>query len=89
MDPRNVRVMKAYEDTNASDMTIYIDESARETLATEWGEQILVKGRRDVPAKIKPLNDIDSDAYVARVSPKLLEDLMVEYGENLLLYAAE
>lgn len=89
MDSRNVRVMKAYECADQKSLHIFIDEEAKKTLMTDWEGEILIKGRQDVKAIIKPLESFDQNAYVARITPALKEQLMVDYGENLLLYKIE
>jgi hypothetical protein len=86
MDVRNVRVLRAYEDVKSDVPVIYIDESAREYLGKiSWETEVDVIGRRRTSAIIKPLREIDWDGQIARVEDSLREDLMVEWGEEVLI----
>lgn len=86
MDVKCVRILRAYEDSKDKEKTIYVDESARYALIKKWGDTVMVRGRRDVKAvMIKPLKDIDQDGYIARANQALIDELFIEYGEEVLL----
>lgn len=86
MDARNVRVLRPYKEAEGDASAIYIDEAAREYLGKiPWDSEIFVIGRRKQKAVIKPLKEIDYDGQIARLQDSLREQLMVEWGEEVLL----
>lgn len=85
MDTRNVRLLKAYPG-GCEDGTIYVDENARAALSTQWGDEVRAIGSRPVLLKLAPLQEEDTDAYVARVTRKTIEELECVYGDEVLLY---
>jgi len=86
MDVKCVRILRPYSEAATEKRTIYIDEDARYSLIKEWDETILVKGRRDVKSIIiKPLKANDQNGFIARASQDLIDELYIEYGEEVLL----
>lgn len=85
MDVKCVRVLRPYENVQ-EDNTIYIDEDARYALMRQWGDTVQVKGRRDLhDVTIAPLKEMDQEGFIARANQKLIDDLYIEYGEEVLL----
>ncbi|MEA5108377.1 MAG: hypothetical protein VB010_13620 [Sphaerochaeta associata] len=86
MDVKCVRVLRSYEDAKDTKKVIYIDEAARYALIKQWGDSVMVRGRRDVKnVQIKPLKELDQDGFIARASETLIDELYIEYGEEVLL----
>lgn len=86
MDVKCVRVLRVYEDANDTQKVIYVDEAARYALIKKWGESVMVRGRRDVKGVvIKALKELDQDGFIARANQALIDELFIEYGEEVLL----
>jgi hypothetical protein len=86
MDVKCVRVLRTYEDAQDTKKVIYVDEAARYSLIKQWGETVIVRGRRDVKdVVIKPLQALDKDGFIDRASQALIDELYIEYGEEVLL----
>ncbi|NLE15758.1 MAG: hypothetical protein GX626_07800 [Spirochaetales bacterium] len=86
MDVKCVRVLRSYENAKDSERVIYIDEAARYALIKQWGDSVMVRGRRDVKnVQIKALKELDQDGFIARASQALIDELYIEYGEEVLL----
>lgn len=84
MDAKCVRVLRPYEEKK--EKAIYIDEDAKYSLMMEWGDKITVSGRYTVKeVEIKPLKPMDQEGFMARVGKELLDELYVEYGEEVML----
>lgn len=84
MDAKCVRVLRPYEEKK--EKVIYIDEDAKYSLLAEWGDKISVSGRFMVKGvEIQPLKPMDQDGFVARMSKVLLDEVYVEYGEEVML----
>ncbi len=88
MDPRCNRVLKAYENSNDED-AVYVDESARFALAADWGDRVNVLGKRKVKAVLRELDTIDTGVRICRIGERLMEKLMLAYGEEVLLEREE
>ena len=88
MDAKCVRVLRPYEEKK--EKTIYIDEDARYSLMAQWGDRVTVKGRRDVKdVEIQPLKPMDQEGFIARMGKELLDEVYVEYGEEVMLLRQE
>ncbi|WP_332447027.1 hypothetical protein [Sphaerochaeta sp.] len=86
MDVKCVRVLRSYEDVPLDEHAIYIDESARYALIKQFGDRVMVRGRRDVKdVEIKPLRPLDQDGFIARAGQALIDQLYIEYGEEVQL----
>ena len=86
MDAKCVRVLRPYEEADNQKRVIYIDEDARYSLMRKWGETINIKGRRDVKnVEIQPLKEMDQEGFIARMGKALLDEVYVEYGEEVML----
>ncbi|ADY14372.1 hypothetical protein [Sphaerochaeta globosa] len=86
MDVKCVRILRAYEDSNDTEKAIYVDEAARYALIKKWGDSVMVRGRRDVKGVvIKALKELDQDGFIARANQALIDELFIEYGEEVLL----
>ncbi|MDL2260377.1 hypothetical protein LJB99_05850 [Deltaproteobacteria bacterium OttesenSCG-928-K17] len=86
MDVKCVRVLRAYDEAKNEDGAIYVDEDARYALNKQWGEVIEVQGRRKAKLAIKPLAAMDQEGFIARASQKVIDDLFIEYGEEVFLH---
>lgn len=86
MDVKCVRVLRSYEEAQNEDDVIYVDEHARYALNRKWGEVVEVTGRRKTKLAIKPLTAMDQDGFIARASQKVIDDLFIEYGEEVFLH---
>lgn len=89
MDVRNVRIMKDYPDKPCPDDNVYIDEAARDALHIQWGDEVLLVGRRSCVAKVLELKDEDTGAQVIRMNEKMLDNVYCCVGDELLLYDKE
>ena len=89
MDARNVRVLRPREGGVCEPNTVYIDESARYALHTEWGGEITILGRQKFNAKIGQLQPDDCDGQICRMDDKLMDDLYICVGDEVLLYGKE
>ncbi|MBT9777920.1 hypothetical protein GPL15_15565 [Clostridium sp. MCC353] len=86
MDAKCVRVLRPYEEADNKKRVIYIDEDARYSLMKQWGDTIIIKGRRDVKnVEIRPLKEMDQEGFIARMGSQLLDEVFVEYGEEVML----
>ncbi len=86
MDVKCVRVLRPYEDAQDEKNVIYVDEAARYALIKKWGDTVMVRGRRDVKnVQIKALKGLDQDGFIARAGEALIDELFIEYGEEVLL----
>lgn len=85
MDVKCIRILRPYKDEDNNELTIYIDEQARESLSKQWGDEVEVLGRKKAIAKIKPLNEIDQDGFIGRAGQKLIDDVYIEYGEEVFI----
>ncbi|MDO4477879.1 MAG: hypothetical protein Q4B73_02410 [Lachnospiraceae bacterium] len=89
MDPRNVRILRPYDDGSCEDNAIYVDDSARYALHIQWGEKCKVVGRRPAEAVVKELKPCDADGFICRMNESLRDALYVEVGDEVLLYDLE
>ena len=89
MDVRNVRILKEYPDNSCADDTVYIDDFARDALHINWGDEVLVVGRRRYAAKIAELRAEDTGAQVTRMNEKMLDNVYCCVGDEVLLYDKE
>lgn len=85
MDTRNVIAFRAYPHIPADQLILCADELAREALGVNWGDTITVDGRRRCTAVLQPLDALDQNGRMARITEALCTKLMIEYGEDLLL----
>lgn len=86
MDVRCVRVLRSYEEADAHERAIYVDEAARYALIKQFGDRISVRGRRDAKdVVIKPLREIDQEGFIARANQNMIDELYIEYGEEVFL----
>lgn len=85
MDIKCIRVLRPYNDEKEEDRTIYIEDRAREDLTANWGDEIQILGRKKVIARIQPLKDMDKDGLIGRAGQDLIDELYIEYGEEVLL----
>lgn len=84
MDAKVVRALRPYEEKK--EKKIYIDEDARYSLMVEWGDKITVSGRFAVKGvEVQPLKPMDQEGFVARLGKELLDEVYVEYGEEVML----
>lgn len=86
MDTKCVRVLRPYEEADNQKRVIFIDEDARYSLMRHWGDKVNIKGRFDVKnVEIQPLKEMDQGGFVARMGKALLDEVYVEYGEEVML----
>ena len=85
MDAKCIRVLRPYEKTNNDNSVIYIDEEAKISLSANWGDEVEILGRRKAKAKIQPIKDLDRDGFIGRAGQDLIDELYIEYGEEVLL----
>ncbi len=86
MDVKCVRVLRPYEGTESSERVIYIDEDAKYSLIREWGSKVMVRGRFDAKdVVIRPLKEFDQQGFIARASQAVIDELYIEYGEEVQL----
>lgn len=86
MDTKCVRLLRPYPSADPAARAIHIDEDARYALMVQWGDPVTVKGRLDVKGvAVQPLEEMDQNGFVARVGQALLDELYVEYGEEVML----
>lgn len=86
MDVKCVRVLRPYDKTDDTKNVLYVDEEARYSLMKQWGEKVMVKGRRDVKdVEIQPLKPMDQNGYIARAGQKLIDEMYIEYGEEIMI----
>jgi len=87
MDVKCVRVLRPYEDRAAGESRVlYVDEDARYALNRDWGAGARALGRREVTVTLAPLKDLDQQGFIARADQNLIDELMIEYGEEIILY---
>ena len=87
MDVKCVRVLRPYEDqTDQGDAVLRVDEDARYALNRDWGATALALGRREVTVTLAPLKGMDQQGFIARGNQALIDALMIEYGEEVILY---
>lgn len=86
MDVKCVRVLRPYNKSDEDKLILYIDEDARYSLMKNWGDTVFVKGRRDVKnVEIQPLKDIDQEGFIARAGQRMIDELFIEYGEEVMV----
>lgn len=86
MDVKCVRVLRPYNKSDEDKLILYIDEDARYSLMKNWGDTVFVKGRRDVKnVEIQPLKDIDQEGFIARAGQRMIDELYIEYGEEVMV----
>lgn len=86
MDTKCVRVLRPYEEADNQKRVIFIDEDARYSLMRQWGDKVNIKGRFDVKnVEIQPLKEMDQGGFIARMGKALLDEVYVEYGEEVML----
>lgn len=86
MDVKCVRVLRPYEASDNKKRVLYIDEDARYSLMKQWGDKVCIQGRRNVTSvEIQPLKDMDQEGYIARAGNQLLDEMFIEYGEEVLI----
>lgn len=86
MDAKCVRVLRPYEEKDNNKRVIFIDEDARYSLMKQWGDTVFIKGRQDVKdVEIQPLKEMDQGGFIARMGQGLLDEVFVEYGEEVML----
>ncbi len=86
MDTKHVRVLRLNKETEDGKV-IYVDNSCIYSLRVEVGDKITVVGKRTVKdVEVRLLPDCDQDGYIARIGKNLLEELYLEYGEEVLLH---
>lgn len=86
MDAKCVRVLRLHPAADQEKRAIYIDEDARYSLMAQWGDKICIKGRLDVKGvEVQPLEAMDQNGFIARASQMLLDELYVDYGEEVML----
>ena len=87
MDVKCVRVLRPYENETApAEATLYVDEDARYALNRDWGATARALGRREVNVTLAPLKGFDQQGFIARGDQALIDALMIEYGEEIILY---
>jgi len=85
MDNKCVRVLRPYCEDDNDKMIIYIEDKARAELSCHWGDKVEVLGRRKAVAQIQPLKGFDKDGFIARAGKRLIDELYIEYGEEVLI----
>ncbi|WP_394922981.1 hypothetical protein [uncultured Robinsoniella sp.] len=86
MDVKCVRVLRPYEKSDDKKKVIYIDEDAKYSLMKEWGDKVFIKGRNDVrDVEIQPLKELDQNGFIARAGQQLIDELYIEYGEEVMI----
>lgn len=86
MDTKCVRLLRLYPAADPAERAIYIDEDARYALMAQWGDSVRIKGRYDAKGvTVRPLDEIDQNGFIARAGQKLLDELYVDYGEEVML----
>ncbi|PNV59905.1 hypothetical protein C0033_21750 [Clostridium sp. chh4-2] len=86
MDAKCVRVLRPYDDSDNHKRVVYIDEDARYSLMKQWGDTVFIRGRRDIKdVEIQPLKAMDQEGFIARMGKDLLDEVYVEYGEEVML----
>lgn len=86
MDVKCVRVLRPYENEEAEEMALYVDEDTRYALNREWGASAEAFGRRKCAVTIRPLRAMDQEGFIARGSQALIDALAIEYGEEVILH---
>lgn len=85
MDNKCIRVLRPYTIEDNDQMVIYIEDQARKELSSNWGDRVEILGRKKVIAEIQPLKDLDKDGLIGRAGQRLIDELYIEYGEEVLL----
>lgn len=86
MDAKCVRLLRLYPSADAQKRVIYIDEDARYSLMVQWGDKVMIKGRFDVKdVEVQPLEAIDQNGFIARAGQNLMDEIYMEYGEEVML----
>ncbi len=87
MDTKHVRVLRLV-DNMEDGKVIYVDSSCLYALRVNENAKVTVMGKRTVKDVIvKLLPKYDEDGYIARVGQALLDELYLEYGEEVLIHS--
>lgn len=85
MDNKCIRMLRPYNEEDNPKMVLYIEDRAREELSANWGDKVEILGRKKAIAEIQPLEDLDKDGLIGRGGQRLMDELYIEYGEEVLL----
>jgi len=85
MDNKCVRILRPYCEDDNHKMLIYVEDKVRVELSCNWGDKVEVLGRKKAVAQIQPLKDLDKDGFIARAGKRLIDELYIEYGEEVLI----